>query len=407
MFSFSRIFGKNTQPAMAFQAASAESAPPVNLPVEALGTAAGRDGGAQKPAAEKPYPWILNPTLDWMFACGGLLWLLWGAFMLGAQPALNAGIAAGAMWFIAKLGLITFSYGHQPATLWRVYMSKRTREQCGLTVTIWLGVAIAALCAGIFVKGFVEVFVKLVIWWQIQHVLAQSYGVALIYCYKRGYFMNELEKRTFYWMIHASVAFFIIRSCTFPEFSKLRLPFNMQVPFWGPLPMPVYNVAAVVAGGLAIAFLYNIYAKWKRDGKMFPMPALAGVATGMLTYQFSMLFFHTGFALLTIAFYHGCQYLVVTSSYYLKERGLPEGLTSAQVSRALLSGPAVRYFLAVIVVGVLLSDTLPRVLSFYGIGISIAATYTAVFAAFNFHHYFSDALIWRLKDPELRKILIA
>jgi hypothetical protein len=219
--------------------------------------------------------------------------------------------------------------------------------------------------------------------------------------------MNDLEKRTFYWMINASIAYFIIRSCTFPEFSKLRLPFNMQVPFWGPLPIAVYDVAAVAVGGLTLAFLYNIYAKWKRDGKMFPAPGLAGIATGLLTYHFSLLFFHTGFALLTIAFYHGCQYLVVTSSYYLKERGLPEGLTNAQVSKALLTGPSLRYFLTVIVVGVLLSDTLPRVLSAYGIGLSMAATYTAVFAAMNFHHYFSDALIWRLKDPELRKVLIA
>jgi hypothetical protein len=64
-----------------------------------------------------------------------------------------------------------------------------------------------------------------------------------------------------------------------------------------------------------------------------------------------------------------------------------------------------RYFAILVVAGLLVSDTLPRVLS--GFGLQAAVTYAAVYASINFHHYFTDALIWKLKDPKVRKLLIA
>lgn len=356
------------------------------------------------PAKQKPYEWILSPTIDLMFACGGVLWLLYGAFLLGAKPVLEAGIAAACMWWICKFGLIFFSYGHQPATLWRVYGSPKTRKTLGPIVAVWGVVAIAALTCSMFIQGFVGVFTKLIIFWQIQHVLAQSYGIALIYCYKRGYYMNDFEKRSFLWMINASIVYFLLRACTFESCGKKNM-YGLEIPFWGPLPIWIYSVSLACLVVITSVFAYNVIAKYRRDKQLFPWPGLLGVGTGLLTYHLDFAFFGAAFSLFTIAYYHGCQYLVVTTAFYLKERGLPEGLPMAKIGSLLTKPSTLRYFFCLSVGGVILSDLLPRGLSTFGL--SAAAAYMAVFATANFHHYFADGLIWKLRDPEVRKLLVA
>src|ERR1700733_1530906 len=81
--------------------------------------------------------WILSPTIDLLFACGGILWIAYAFILSGITPdPIGAGMLAAALWWIAKLGMIVFSWGHQPATLWRVYLSPRTRKSVGKLVAL-------------------------------------------------------------------------------------------------------------------------------------------------------------------------------------------------------------------------------------------------------------------------------
>lgn len=353
----------------------------------------------------KPYGWILSPTIDLMFACGGVLWLLYGAYMLGLRPdsSKDATLAAFMMWWVSKFGLIIFSYGHQPATLWRVYVSEPTRNSLGLLVTMWGAVAFGALACAMFIPGFVMPYVKLVLFWQIQHVLAQTYGVSLIYCYKRGYFLNDFEKRTFIWMINCNIVFFIVRMLTVPSIGSKQM-YGLDIPFWGPLPMWVMYTSQAIAVATILVFAYNVVSRYVKKKQFFPVPALLAIGTGLATYYLNFML-EAAFALFAIAYYHGAQYLVVTSAYYLKERGLPEGLPTSQISKLLITGPALRYFVVLAIGGLLLSDIAPMCLGRFGI--SSAVVYLAVYATTNFHHYFSDAFIWKLRDSRVRKLLVA
>jgi hypothetical protein len=47
----------------------------------------------------------------------------------------------------------------------------------------------------------------------------------------------------------------------------------------------------------------------------------------------------------------------------------------------------------------------PHFLETFGIKFVIAAT--CIQACLNFHHFVTDAAIWRLRDPKARKILLA
>ncbi|CAN5371288.1 hypothetical protein BH10CYA1_BH10CYA1_20130 [soil metagenome] len=361
---------------------------------------------SSKDTAAAAYTWILNPTIDILFACGGLIWVAYGFALLGIHPATGAGVLAGCLWWATKFGTIVFSNAHQPATLWRVYLSPKTRKACGTTVTLWGILTIALYAASIRIPGVVEIFLKVIIFWSIQHTLAQAYGVSLIYCYKRRYFLNEFEKRTLLWMINSAIIFFIVRMCTFEELGSGNFT-GIPINFWGPVPMWIYYLSATVFGALVMLFAYNIIEKYKRDKMFFPWPALANIATGFSIYFSNVISgMQADFGVFVAAYYHASQYMVVTSAYYLKERGLPEGMPFSNISHALMTKAAFKYLAILVVVGWLLAQTLPRWLQALGVGPS-AAIFAASFCALNFHHYFTDALIWKLKDPEVRKLLIS
>ncbi len=95
--------------------------------------------------------------------------------------------------------------GRQPSTsdALRVYLSKHTRERLGVKVAI-LGLLALAARAGYAVHpGDDNLLSQLIFAWAFQHQLAQAYGVALIYCYKRKYYMNKAEKNVMFGMVYA------------------------------------------------------------------------------------------------------------------------------------------------------------------------------------------------------------
>lgn len=50
---------------------------------------------ASTPGANDPYPWILHPVIDLLFACGGLFWIIFGVFLVsGVKPDLFGGPTA-------------------------------------------------------------------------------------------------------------------------------------------------------------------------------------------------------------------------------------------------------------------------------------------------------------------------
>ena len=94
--------------------------------------------------------------------------------------------------------------------------------------------------------------------------------------------------------------------------------------------------------------------------------------------------------------------------FYLKEKGLTEGRIS-EVGQHLLkefvSPAGLRYWAMVIMAGIALYVGIPHVLTAYGFEFVIVAT--VIQACVNFHHFVTDAAVWRLRDPVSRKILIA
>ncbi|HEY9678375.1 MAG TPA: hypothetical protein V6C76_10220 [Drouetiella sp.] len=347
-----------------------------------------------------PHAWILNPVTDLLFCCGGLLWLM---FALNLFVGKNLPAAGGALVLLTVAGTHILSESHTAATLERLNGSELTRtalSRFGLFATV--GCSLLAV-AGLAVPGLPAIFAKIYLIWIVQHFMAQSYGVALIYCYKRNYFMGLWEKRLFKFMIDATIVYGILKQFVFPEWSAEKF-IGQTLPFWGPLPVPLFNVVDWTLKASIAAFLGAVILKFIRQKQIIPMPAALLILTSMAIFTLPKPVTEHLWMYVP-AFFHGCQYLVVSASVYLKERGMPEGSNSADVGRMLLKPRTLKYFGCLFIGGIFIYVGIPGFLQDLGVDFKVA--FATVFTVINFHHFMIDAAIWKLRDPKLRKLLIA
>ncbi len=347
-----------------------------------------------------PYNWILNPTVDLIFCCGGLLWLMYLANLVFGS---HLPMANGPLILLTVAGTHILSETHTASTLERLHQSEPTRKALSNFGLIASVVCFLLAVASLVTPGLPAIFAKIYLLWIVQHFMAQSYGIALIYCYKRNYIMNLWEKRIFKLVIDATIAYGILKQLTFKEWSMDKF-IGQTLPFWGPLPEPIFAVADWTLKIAVVAFVAMIVRKFITERKVFPLPAalITVSAVAIFTLPKSVT---TSLWVYVPAFYHGSQYLVVSTSYFLKERGLPENVSTAQVGKLLFKPTTLKYFATLFVIGVFIYGGLPGLLQDFGFDYKIA--FATIFCVINFHHFLIDAAIWRLRDPRVRTLLIA
>lgn len=373
-------------------AKSITSAPPLHLVAAPSLDAA--------PAKAAPYKWILNPAVDLIFCCGGLLWAIFFAnlFLKSNFPNIPDPLV-----LLAVAGTHFLSETHTAATLERLHQSADTRKALNTFGTVIALGCVALAIAAMFVPALPPILAKIYLIWIVQHFMAQTYGIGLIYCYKRGYIMNVWEKRIYKLCIDATIAYAIIRQFTFKEWSTGKF-IGQELPFWGPLPEPFFIVADFVLKVAVVLFVGMIVNKFIRERKVFPFPAALLTVSGIAIFLLPKALTNSLWIYVP-AFYHGSQYLVVSTSYFLKERGLPENVKTDQIGKMILAPTTLKYFCTLFVVGIFIYGGLPGLMQEFGIDYKVA--FATVFCCINFHHFLIDAAIWRLRDPKLRKILIA
>lgn len=372
------------------------------VPLKVVAPAPIVESAEQSPGQKKsvPYTWILNPAVDLFFCCGGLLWLMYLANLLFAS---RLPVANGPLVLLAVAGTHILSETHTAATLERLHQSEPTRKALSKFGVIASVVCFLLAAASLVTPGLPAIFAKIYLIWIVQHFMAQSYGIALIYCYKRNYIMNVWEKRIFKLVIDATIAYGILKQFTFKEWSVDKF-IGQTLPFWGPLPEPIFAVADWTLKIAVVAFVAMMVRKFIVERKIFPLPAALVTVSGIAIFTLPKSV-TTSLWVYVPAFYHGSQYLVVSTSYFLKERGLPENVSPAQIGQLLFKPTTLKYFATLFVIGVFIYGGIPGLLQDFGFDYKIA--FATIFCVINFHHFLIDAAIWRLRDPRVRKLLIA
>ena len=301
------------------------------------------------------------------------------------------------------LGAHFFSDPHTAATYMRVYATPHSREQFKFYAYYLPWVSIFLLVWAFNAPYVAGVVVYVHMMWVYQHYTSQSFGISLIYCYKRGYFLSKLEREIFRWMMLAISFFVISRILCFKDFSP-PVFYGVNLPFWG-VPEIVSHVCRFAMIALTSAFAFIVVRKYFTERKLIPIPSLMlilsvaaiGLSTGFAN---SMLWFYGA------AFFHGSQYCAVALAFYLKEKGFAEGTDPRTIAKLFITPSAFKWYGLLFLSGIFIYVGVPRFLD-TTFAIKWVTAATCIQACLNFHHFVTDAAIWKLRDPKARKILLA
>jgi hypothetical protein len=300
-------------------------------------------------------------------------------------------------------GTHALSETHIAATLARVYKTPERRRKFSF-YTHWAALVCAILLiAGLFVQGVTPILAKIYLLWVAQHFTAQTYGLTLMYCYKADYRLSALQKNLLWLLMNSTAAFAILRQLTYKEWNPDGF-LAQHIPFWGPLPEWVLQGCTAVLIASAGAFVFCLLSKYFSERRMMPLPAILLLFTGVMIFvlgrDLTGLFF-----LYVPAFYHGSQYVVLSIAYHLREDGHANSKPRRNFGQLFLQSPGVRYQGMLLLIAMAIYIGLPRLLGEFGFSYTLA--FATVFVAINLHHFLTDRAIWKLRDREVRDILLA
>ncbi len=206
-------------------------------------------------ASTEPYKWIMGPTIDMLFVCGGFFWIMVAAlYLTNFEVNLYGSPTAFSLATISIIGLQLMGDAHQPATLFRVYGSKTTRDTLGKPSFLDWHFRACGRLVRIFCLQHHNAVAQNHSCLGIQHQLAQSYGIGLVYCYKRKYYLNKNEKQIMFLMVQSAIVFMIVRMFSAKEFAEFRLSNSIDVPFWNVLPAWTTTARRLCPGCFCSAF---------------------------------------------------------------------------------------------------------------------------------------------------------
>lgn len=354
-------------------------------------------------AGNVPYGWILHPVIDLLFCCGGLLWILAGVHSVFHWDQLSANDGAGLLSgsLITLFGTLALSDTHNAATLVRIYGSPGIGKTQPLLGPWGLAAFLVLAAASMFLHPILVLMAKIYLILIAQHVTAQAYGITLIYCAKRKYTMTAIERTLLKFVLQSAMFVAIVRQFVHSNSDKSNF-LGLQMPVWDPLPTWVNSLAVSVLIVTSVLFASMVARKGIVEKQLIPFPALMLMTTCVVIFSFGRDVL--GPLLLYMpAFFHASQYLVVTTSYHLKEQGLPDDFKPSKIASLLLTHKNLEYWGILLFLGIAIYGIIPCL--FTKCSIPYATAFAAIFCAVNLHHFLADNAIWRMKDPKVRQLL--
>jgi len=344
--------------------------------------------------------WILNPILDYLFVCGGMMWLLFGVTQLGVD-SVGSSVNNQVYGTILYWGALIFGDAHGPASMVRVFGSSTTPKKVRQIVIIWAVVLVCVACVSICSRPVAQVFVTVTRLWAVQHYIAQTFGIVLIYCLKRDYKLSSVERFVFQGLMRTLMWCVFIRFFTFPEYGHVKDFMGMELPFYGPLPS-IYAIAIqFVFTFFAMVFTILVGIHLYNKKQFFPLPALFAI----FSVAAVTLSPRNGFYMLGVTFLHGSQYVAITMAYFLRERTLAQtGQIPRNVLPKIVSWWTLGWFGIITALGYVSAITMP--LYWIKIGFPDTLVLCTFYGMLSCHHFLTDAFIWRIRDPKVRSLVV-
>lgn len=331
-----------------------------------------------------PRPSIIHPVVD--FLCvGGLSLIVFVPMLLSGRTDLVL-IGAGAQAFLAT----AINMPHFMASYRLVY-----RSRASIMKHKW---------ASIYVPSILVVYSAIALWetqssralfailiavssaYLAWHYTGQVWGMMASYAYLGGVRFEPIERT----LIRTGLRILLAWHVTWFLYTQLMNPDRIR---------PVY---ALVSAGTAIAFVLGaigIARMWRRTGKMPPLHALVA---WLAIFSWYAVLARDPKALFWVQIAHAIQYLAFP--FRVELNSTRKSSRSAVAHMAAYTG-------GLLVVSYVMGQVVPAsamsvVGNMFGEEPAKAAP-IIILMIINIHHYFTDGVIWKLSNPEVRQELFA
>lgn len=337
---------------------------------------------------------LFHPIVDLLILGGLTYFLFFGLSAIGYKERSS---------FIINLAAflsIFVNYPHYAATYYRVYRSIDEIQKYSF-VSLVMPFFLLLLVAACFLSpSFVApVFCKAFLLTSGYHYSGQTYGIFLIFANKAGFGLNRLQKTCIGLPVYFSWLWPILRADAVGSqpggFYGVVLPL-LNLPIW-----LVDTTKHVFFLGLGLYILLSLYF-WFFEKRLLPMVVHVVALSQIVWFTFGSS--NPAFNEF-VPFFHCIQYLLITCYFHFKEI-LKQTPTYSQEPLGYFSTWYFgKYYFILIIVGSILFYLIPYSISWAGVS-SLFFANAVIISFINLHHFILDGEIWKLRKPEIRKVLI-
>lgn len=347
---------------------------------------------------ERQIPWMRGRVADLLVGCGG-----WSAPLLALVYALN-------LRFAGRVGVAFYALGvlvvlpHYAATLRRAYGTRAAFEKYRVYTR-----EAAFAAAGILVlvhvfHGLLPYLFTVYVTWAAWHFSTQNYGIALLLAERAGVEPSRRGRLALYGGFAASCGVAALAMHVGPSGDPYFVSLGLPAPF---ARVSRYALAVAALGGWALAL--------REFARSSGLRRLAGVAVVLSTQLlwfalptalemlFGVPFPRTGYATGAILFMHSAQYLWIAGFYARREAA--EGALDPAAPGPSRSFRRLLAYASLVAGGIALFLAGPWIASF-AFGHDFTASVLIFLSVVNLHHFLLDGAIWRLRDPDVRAVLL-
>lgn len=355
---------------------------------------------------------IISPAIDFLF-CGGLSIIAVGAFFvysfiapenvmftrgLNNHDILLLGTWINAPHFMASYRLVYRTGAqinkHRWASIYAPFLLLGVIAFSLLVPT--MGARGPMFANQAVVELFVMVATILLAW----HYTGQAWGMTASFAYIAGIRMELSERRMIRSGCWSLLVWHILWACLMlpnePPLSYSDLVLVSFVRGQAPLIEFLYNVCTGVVLLTIPVGIYGFWRLYQRTETRLPLGALSPWVAIYLWY--GLIWAYPGvFAVLQI--FHALQYLIFPIRVEINQYAARKDPTQI---RRMIRGVA--YYLVLVAIGYVVFF-LPQLTYFWGDKRQMLAA--MVFGFVNIHHYVIDGVIWKLRNPDVRRDLFA
>jgi hypothetical protein len=332
-------------------------------------------------------PSILSPAVD--FLCvGGLSLIVFVPLLVSGQAELGFVTIAALVWIQTLINTAHFMASYRIVYRDRAMIMKHRWAAIGVPAIMLAFIALAlATESTVLVVLFFAVSSGYLAW----HYTGQAWGMMASYGRLGGLSFDKSERL----LIRSSLRIMLVWHVTWFLHYAIKNPAVLE---------PVDAAYTVVSGATIIAFalgLVGLVKAWRRTGKLPPVRALVPWFAIFAWYAAVARWGIAGLFLVQLA--HAIQYLEFPARVEVNRASANKAI---RLGTHMLLYAAALLALAFAVTLIVPGPAMSVVTDALGIAQGSAAPVLILYFI-NIHHYFTDGVIWKISNPEVRRDLFA